>query len=477
MSSQQLHNGLKQTPALSVDYQLFEISDLNRATDDAGAVKTVLGPPLPTATGSQREIGRMPLVIVGYDQRPIIKMLQKQRVSTPTALRPIAVVGIAEDVESPVLRQLADIVLPPGAQRDVLQAMRDRLFKISGVVHKLSPAHDDRALLFLQYLHSRDGGGEIMPVVDASARFAYRYPLAEHLLSTSSVETLDVLQDLAEHELLTGKVVDRLFLCPTCKGYRVPVKELCPECQAPNVGTQDSIHHFRCGYVGPESEFISSGKPVCPKCNAELRHIGVEYNRPGRIVTCEDCGHWASEPHLRAWCVDCNTYHTPEQLSIVRISRFGITRKGMRVAQAGRWNPYHAQLIFPEASADGRSDNASSYEHTRQIARDLIDLASTNEWAMTVYQAEVVTPVDDSLSPEQRRDQLKATEQHIKTQLGTRSLLTQLNRGNFLAFTVNGEDRTSPSPSVLESQINGRTGLRVQITALTPSAAAYLLGQ
>jgi len=475
MSSQQHNNRLKQAPELGVNYELFEISELDRATDEATAVKIIFGPPLATATLSQRRIECVPLIIVGYDQRPIIRKLRQQRATVATALRPIAVVGISENDTSPALQQLADVVLTSRAQRDLLQTMRNQLLKISGAVRQLSPAHDDPALLLLQYLYTRAGDGEVVPRVDASARFAYRYPLAERLLSTSTAETLDVLQDLAEHELLAGKVIDRLFLCPTCSSYRVPVKELCPECQTPNVGTQDSIHHFRCGFVGPESEFISSGHPVCPKCNTELRHIGVEYNRPGRIIACQECGHWASEPNLRAWCVDCNAYYAPEQLSVVRISRFGITKSGARAAQTGRWNPYQAQLIPPNADAAAHPDNTGEYERARGIARSLVDAASTNQWPMKVYRVEITTPMDDALSSRLQNDQIRATEHHIKSHLGGKTLVTQLNRENFLAFAVNDRRKGTLSPSALEKKINAQSELHVRIAALAPSAAAELL--
>lgn len=471
---------LTRTSSLSIEYELSELSELDRATDEAAAVKIVLGHPLEPAMVKRRGLERTPLVIVGYDQRPIVKTLSEQRSSAATALRPIAVVGVDPSDALPIVKQLADAVVGPRAQSEPLEMLRDRLLKIMGAVDNLSPAHDDRAMLMLQHLYSRES--DIRPIVDPTAQFAYRYPLAEHILSTSSSEALDVLQDLAEHELLTGRPIDRLFLCPGCGSYRVPVKELCPECQTPNVSLQDSIHHFRCGYVGPESEFISGGgRPSCPKCHAELRHIGVEYNRPGRIVTCQQCGHWASEPQLRAWCVECDSYHAPEQLSVVRISRFGLTGTGARVAQVGRWNPYQTHVMpAPGGPAEAPQplpvtpDNG--YVQARNVLRPLIDIASVNEWPMAVYRADVMLPMGEAPSVDASNKLIQKIEKQLKKSLGSKDVVAQVGPGTFLILATKNRGAGAPEPRDLEARVDKEADIRVQITGLTPGAATELLG-
>lgn len=477
------HNtDLNYAPQVNIEYELSEVSELDRATDEAAAVKIVLGQPLDPATVKRRGSERTPLVIVGYDQRAIVKTLRQQRANATTALRPVAIVGTSPDDAMPILKQLADTIVGPRASSEALEALRDQLLQIMGSVDNLAPAHDDPAMLMLQYLHTR--GNELRPLVDASAHFAYRYPLAEHILTTSSAEALDVLQDLAEHELLTARPVDRLFLCPECGGYRVPVKELCPECQTPNVGMQDSIHHFRCGFVGPESEFIVSGRPTCPKCHSELRHIGVEYNRPGRIVTCHECGHWASEPHLRAWCVDCNVYHAPEELRAVRISRFTLTRAGARAAQLGRWNPYHTHVLPAEAQAEATAasseapqETSQHYLQARNILRALIDIASENDWPMSVYRADVMMSLADTPTGEQRDQVIQHAEQQIRKSLGAKDVVARINPGTFLILATKDRRKGgAPDARQLEQRIDPPQQARVQITALSPGAAADMFG-
>ena len=34
---------------------------------------------------------------------------------------------------------------------------------------------------------------------------------------------------------------------------------------------------------------MRGGDLVCPKCNRQLRHIGVDYEKPSKLFTCFNC--------------------------------------------------------------------------------------------------------------------------------------------------------------------------------------------
>lgn len=463
---------LKRAGHLTVGYELSELSGLERATDEAAAVKLILGHPLDPSTVRRRGPARTPLVIVGYDQRQILKLLREQRCTAATALRPIAVVGIAEGEALPVVEALADATAPPRAAPEALERLRDRLLALMGAVDNLAAAEDDPTMRLLQFLLTREA--EVRPQLDPSAPSAYRFPVAEHMLRTSNTEALDVLQDLAEHQLLHARAVDRVFLCPQCNGYRVPVKELCPECQSPNVAMQDSLHHFRCGYVGPESEFMGSGRPTCPKCHDALRHIGVEYNRPGRIVICAACGHWASEPHLRAWCVDCNVYHAPEDLRTARISRFALTQDGSRVARLGRWNPAQTQVLPGAGTADpGNADAPSRAIPAQDMLHALIEIASENHWPMAVYRADVMMPLARAPSENERSELIASAEHQIRQCLGPKDVIAQVHPGTFLILATR-ERRKGSAAQELQHRVERIAHTHVQVSALSAGEAAQL---
>ncbi len=315
----------------TLTYECLEIGEFERATAEAKALAEIFG------KAAQNADPNVPLLIVGYDRQKIKQQLRIQRSHPETCLRPIVVAGINERSLDSELMQLADWVLPPQADQDQLLETRSGIELLLQQVTSLPAARDDRVLNLLQFLHSRVS--KLQPIVDPDAILAYRYPLAECLLGLADQPLTELLDDLAKHEVLNRQHVDRLFTCPNCDHYRTCVKELCPQCDSTHLSCQESIHHFRCGYVAPESEFMVKGRPQCPKCHGDIQHIGVEYNRPGQFVVCGDCNYWASEPKLMAWCSVCNTYHDPADLKAVNVYAYRLHSNAMRIARQGSWQP------------------------------------------------------------------------------------------------------------------------------------------
>src|SRR5699024_7325893 len=107
-------NGLQDTETLQglqLDYELTELWEFERGTDEAAAVKSALGPPI---TESRGNIAPLPLMIVGYDARRITDLLIEQRSNPESSMRPIAVVGLddARPID-PLIDQFTDLLLPP----------------------------------------------------------------------------------------------------------------------------------------------------------------------------------------------------------------------------------------------------------------------------------------------------------------------------------------------------------------------------
>ena len=331
-------------------YEVLELWEFERGTDEAFAVRSVLGEPLEDKDGVP--LAQLPLVIIGYDQQKILSYLREQRAQPQSALRPIAIVGINADYLEPEIDRLADIVLPPRPGLEELQDTAVMLETLAMHLRQLKLAPQDTAMTMMQFLYSRRRA--IEPIVDARSNIAYRFSLAESLLNMPTYDTRDILQDLAERGLLESQHIDKLFTCPDCESFRVAVKELCPECHTTNLTTEESIHHFRCGHVAPESAFVVDGQRQCPKCHGGIRHIGVEYNRPGRFTVCGECHFWASEPVLAAWCADCNSYHSPAELHSVKICAYSISSTGANVAARGNWNPA-AAIAGPDSESVGLS--------------------------------------------------------------------------------------------------------------------------
>lgn len=88
---------------------------------------------------------------------------------------------------------------------------------------------------------------------------------------------------------------------------RLNVREECPNCESAHLTEESYLHHFRCAYQGPESDFRKGDDLVCPKCRRALTHFGRDYDRPGTMVRCQTCATTTSEPNVTFVCADCDT--------------------------------------------------------------------------------------------------------------------------------------------------------------------------
>ncbi|HYW03001.1 MAG TPA: hypothetical protein VFA86_03585 [Gammaproteobacteria bacterium] len=468
-----------QFDGMPTSYELIELGGLERGTDESAAVKATLGEPV---QGALIDRSTLPLIIVGYDPRRLTEVLLEQRTEPETSLRPIAVAGIQSASDAPAVDQLADLVIAPHAPANQLNAAREALLELSLKLRELPVGEDDGALRLLQYLDTR--GRPLQPVLDPASRMAYRYPVAERMLDTSVAHVLELLTDMSRYGLLSRGVVDRLYVCPDCNSYRIPVKELCPECHGPDVAMEVSIHHFRCGYVAPESAFRRTERPICPKCHDPLRHVGVEYNRPGQFVVCGGCGYWATEPELRAWCVDCNRLYAPENLRVVRVHRFAPTASARRVARAGTWHPGRERLSPRDArrgpatagdepiDVEAVDEDGGPPTQNREMLRKLIEMARPPEWPMTLYLARVRVP---GTASDDRHLWIRKAEQALSRALGRRDMMTRVGPDSFLLVMPESEQKKAPSARDIERWMRKRLGVALEIGRIEADRALQLL--
>lgn len=465
---------------MPLEYELKELKEFDRVTDEAAAVRSVFGPPI--ADLSNRD-NSLPLVIIGYDKQKILQHLTRYRESSEHCLRPIAVIGVADHAIDPVLEQLADGLLPPRPDSEQLNEMAVTLSMLQRQLRDIRHANNDRPLSLLQFLYTR--GSRLQPVVDPNESHAYSYPLAELMLGSSAAAVRDMLDDMANHQIVSRAHVDRLFTCPDCNNYRVCVKELCPECHSTHLETEESIHHFRCGHVGPESEYMISGRPVCPKCNGEVLHIGVEYNRPGQFVNCGDCHYWATEPLIEAWCAVCNRYHSPANLLPINISNYSLTQSAMHIARTGSWNPratlddqsvgsgHHSDpphsrddSIRPEPRGKTRGKNGKS--QTRKptsgareaIASVILKIAGENDKPTTVYN--VALRDEDG----EWESQMNTVREIIQERASESLMCVELRDRELLVVLHDAPERGTPTCRQLENAVRREAGIAVDISEL-----------
>ena len=190
-------------------------------------------------------------------------------------------------------------------------------------------------LLTFAYTRSRK---TIEPIPYTFSGINYAYPGIscnfEHIEEHKVFEMLE----LAEREgLLKGEFYDKTHYCNQCNHGALNYRSVCPKCSSSNSETQDIIHHFPCGNVGPMSDYknhLDDGL-TCPKCDKTLRHIGVDYDKPSVLHYCRKCTHRFQDFDVKAKCLHCEFDNTLDSLIEKEVKSYVITNKGENAAVFG----------------------------------------------------------------------------------------------------------------------------------------------
>jgi hypothetical protein len=141
---------------------------------------------------------------------------------------------------------------------------------------------------------------------------------------------------LAEAGFLSKHFFDRFHCCPTCGSSRLNVREECTACRSADLFDETTIHHFRCAHQAVERQFRQGEKLVCPKCSRELRHFGVDYDKPGLTTACRSCGHIDEDSLVGFVCIDCASKHDGQTVATRDWYEYKITAPGERALLSGQ---------------------------------------------------------------------------------------------------------------------------------------------
>lgn len=195
---------------------------------------------------------------------------------------------------------------------------------------RTAAAVDDPQVALLRHL-VKSGLAQLKPDPDPQSPIAYSYPLGPGTNGAG----VDLHEQLADVGLLQREFHDRVHLCPYCGHFAIVFRELCPLCGSGNVSVEPMIHHFRCGFVAPESDFREGTRYVCRKCGNALRHIGVDYERPASNYLCASCHGVFPDPKIACFSVKCGRVFGQEQILMRPIHAYRVTAQGTLVASRG----------------------------------------------------------------------------------------------------------------------------------------------
>lgn len=125
------------------------------------------------------------------------------------------------------------------------------------------------------------------------------------------------------------KFVERIHICPHCRNSHLFFMEACPKCDSSNLKEEPVLHHFRCANISPESSYAYDGDLRCPKCHQFLRHIGVDYDRPSNVYSCQECSHTFLHTRMKVHCPSCNKTLRPSQLLPSDVYSYEFTSEGI----------------------------------------------------------------------------------------------------------------------------------------------------
>ena len=179
----------------------------------------------------------------------------------------------------------------------------------------------------LQYTFTRENI-IITPRLDWQTKALYVYPLLK-ILAVKTNDDLALLKNLQDRNLIEKETLhDRLHCCSKCHYAHINYIDTCPSCHSINIKEVDFLHCFTCGHVAAQDDFTRGNRLKCPRCQAVLRHIGSDYDRPIENYHCLDCEDNFSEAEVIAKCLMCQHSNTLDRLVSQPIYSYKMTELG-----------------------------------------------------------------------------------------------------------------------------------------------------
>ena len=186
----------------------------------------------------------------------------------------------------------------------------------------------------LAYLWLHDT--RLEPVVRPAEAVLYRYPLLE-AFGVTAQESATMLVNLKQSGYLEPEqLINRVRYCSSCDSGHLNYVDVCPKCYDLNIQQQSSLHCFSCGHVGAQATFQKFSSLSCPNCLQQLRHIGVDYDRPIENQICNCCQTLFVDAAVQAECLDCLTKTEVSALKVQNIFSYKLTLTAKALIREGQ---------------------------------------------------------------------------------------------------------------------------------------------
>jgi transcription elongation factor Elf1 len=192
---------------------------------------------------------------------------------------------------------------------------------------------------YLAFQYSR-GREQIAPFID---RHGIYYPVLTDMMQSNLHQKhfLSVLEKMERETYVEGVFDQSTYVCSECLGDHLLYREVCPGCHAAHLKSEEIVHHFRCAHMAPLSDYRQSPHAIgleCPKCHHELKHIGVDYDKPATMHHCLSCQADFQHYAMMAKCTACGHDQQVEHLIKKELKKYSLTDKAINALKAGRLN-------------------------------------------------------------------------------------------------------------------------------------------
>jgi uncharacterized OB-fold protein len=252
-------------------------------------------------------------------------------------LRPIIYLNPEDTTPEEIIKASDGVLVGDLLDNQTVREHASRLEVINQWIERL-PDPDtaaDTNIAFKALRMTASRGVEQKPITTVHRISGYAYPLIDPFLPQHDSGMLETLEFLREQKLLTSHFINKANFCSNCGSAFINFKEVCPQCNTDDLSVDELLHHFRCAHVAVMSDYQRGSSMVCPKCDRELHHIGVDYDKPSIMYKCNKCSHGFQEPKIMTTCYNCKRSTEPENQINREIFSYAASAIGQNAAIHG----------------------------------------------------------------------------------------------------------------------------------------------
>jgi len=261
----------------------------------------------------------------------------RRNLSPKVYLRPIIYLMESMDMPTEIHKAADGHVNTMSVDSAIIEDWVSRVEHINHWINHLSKvdsAQDSNiAFKVLRIITSRNI--ELKPITTIRRSSGYVYPVLEPLFAKRDTGVMETLSFLESQHLLTPAFVSKAHYCSHCGSAFLNFKESCTHCSSDDLTLDELVHHFKCAYTAEMSEFKQGDQLQCPKCERQLRHIGVDYDKPSMVYHCNQCSHTFQDPKIVTECYNCGRSVEPENQEVRVIQSYTVSAIGLNAAEYG----------------------------------------------------------------------------------------------------------------------------------------------